>query len=113
MDYDDLHLTDLRRYAKKIGIKNPTTFTKSALINLIEDIENGRRFAEFTKKGRPMRKKEVGVVLDCVCQNVKEKANHGVDVSKNMLIYAIRRIRGFLLELEDELTNFKDEKSED
>lgn len=113
MDYRELHLTDLRRYAKKIGVKNPTAFTKSVLINLIEDIESGRRFAEFTKKGRPMRKKEVDIIVDHVSQNVKEMAIQGVDVNKNILIYAIRRTRIFLLQLEDELANFKEEKSED
>ena len=113
MDYNEFHLTDLRRYAKKIGVKNPTTLKKGELVSLIEDIESGRRFAEFTRKGRPMRKREGEIVFDRVGQSIIDKASQGVDVNKNMLIYVIRRTRSFLLQLEDELTNFKEEKSED
>lgn len=46
-------LMQLRIYAKNIGVKAPTAYTKTELIKKIEQVENGIVPPHFTDKGRP------------------------------------------------------------
>lgn len=51
-----IHLTDLRRYAREIGVKHPASYTKPVLIENVLKIENGDEKPSFSKRGRPQLK---------------------------------------------------------
>ena len=52
-DYNNLGLMQLRLYARKIGVKSPTALQKNKLIEKILEIENGKAFPTFSRRGRP------------------------------------------------------------
>ena len=70
MEYDKQRLCDLRDYAREIGVKAPTTYTKAQLIERIRAIVNGKEKPYFTKKQAEKRRiKEIVFVLN----RIKEK----------------------------------------
>ncbi len=96
MDYREMYLTDLRRYAKSIGVKCPTKYKKAVLIKKIKEVQNGEREPEYSTKGRPVK-----IMIE------------QLEVTKvDILLYAIKRGKTFLEELEREIEQKikKDEK---
>ena len=53
MDYLKINLHALRTYAKDIGVKSPSIYTKSVLIEKIKAVESGKTKPYFSKRGRP------------------------------------------------------------
>lgn len=47
-----MHIYDLRCYARKCGVRAPTTLRKNDIIIAIKEIEMGNRLPEFCKRGR-------------------------------------------------------------
>ncbi len=87
MDYREMHLTDLRRYAKSIGVKGPTKYKKAVLIKKIKEVQNGEREPEYSTKGRPTK------IM------IEQLGTTRVDI----LLYAIKRGKTFLEEIEREI----------
>ncbi|MBQ0099818.1 MAG: hypothetical protein KBS91_04665, partial [Firmicutes bacterium] len=52
-DLNKLGLMQLRVYAKSIGVKAPTSYTKNELIKKIKEIKDGIVSPYFTDRGRP------------------------------------------------------------
>ena len=50
---ENMYLHDLRRLARKIGVKAPTLLTKAKLVEAIMDVDEGRVAPDFSNKGRP------------------------------------------------------------
>ena len=55
-NYSQYHIADLRIYAKKIGVKSPTTKNKKEMIKSIRDIEEKGVNPEYSNRGRPTKK---------------------------------------------------------
>ena len=87
MDYLKQNLHNLRAYAKSIGVKTPSIYKKSDLIEKIEEIKNGKTKPHFSAKGRP-----TSYVL-----NLKTE--------KDLVLYTIYRFKDFLNILECEIKN--------
>ncbi len=97
MEYKNVHLTDLRRYAKKVGVKCPTTYKKDKLIEKILEIEKGQVESYFTNKGRPSK---------------AEKTIKELQIESDVIIYAIKRTKEFLTELEEEIKLMKKQQTD-
>ncbi len=98
MIYKDMHLTDSRRYARRIGVKRPTSYNKNVLIEKILEIEKGWVEPSFQKMGRPTKGSG-----ELVIENLNQTET---------LLYVIKRTRAFLMELEKELIERKKEQTE-
>ncbi len=98
MDYRKVDLHYLRAYAREIGVKSPSLYKKDLLIKKIKQVERGEVEPYFSKKGRPASKRpDLKVVKkseDVYCKDSKEK---------RVLLFAIRRFKEFLGELEKEI----------
>ncbi len=92
MEYKDVHLTDLRRYAKKLGVRAPTHYNKDKLIEMIIEIEKGEVEPYFTNKGRPSK---------------AEKKVNELQIEADVVIYVIKKAKEFLTELEGELEEIR------
>ena len=47
-----MHIYDLRSYARKCGVRAPTTLKKNEILIAIKEIETGERLPEFCNRGR-------------------------------------------------------------
>ena len=94
MDYNMYHLTDLRRYAKMIGIKNPTRLCKKDLIEKILEVETDETKAHFTTKGRKMKE----VFNPLLIEEEEKKEDR-----KEIYLRIVKKTQAFLLELEEEI----------
>ena len=56
-DYDKVNFHDLRTYARSIGVKSPTTYSKKELIKKIKEVESGFVAPSEEKRGRPSNAK--------------------------------------------------------
>lgn len=87
----------MRRYARDIGVKSPCTYRKKDLIKKIKDVESGKILPYFSKKGRPLCEHHN-------IDNIKAKQTPNFEKSdKNVLLYAIKRFKEFLEDLENEI----------
>ena len=97
MGYNDMHLTDLRRFAKKIGVRRPTTYNKDVLIEKIIEIEKGITQPYFNNLGRPVKKREEAFNT-YFAEFKKDTA-----LEAQIILHAIKKAKGFLEELETEI----------
>lgn len=58
MNYKNLCIYELRKLAREIGVKSPTSLKRAELIEKINAIETGKElpFIKKTNKGRPVKK---------------------------------------------------------
>ncbi len=92
MEYKDVHLTDLRRYAKKVGVRGPTLHNKDMLIEKIIEIEKGKVKPYFSKKGRPSK---------------AEKTVNEMQIEADVVLYVIKKAKEFLTEIEEEIEQIR------
>jgi hypothetical protein len=52
LNVNNMRIYELRDYARKVGVKSPTSKTKAELINQIKLIETGEKEPYKTNKGR-------------------------------------------------------------
>lgn len=75
--FDELYnkrLTDLRQYARKIGVKNATSLKKRELMEQIIGVQNGTIVPHFSKSGRrPLD--ELGSYTEIAAKTYKSKIN--------------------------------------
>ncbi len=93
MDYSKTNLHILRMYAKEIGVKSPSVYTKSVLIEKIKAVESGKTKPYFSKRGRP--NSEISLTT-LGRENTK---------SKQRLMQNIKAIKKRLRDLEKEIAN--------
>ena len=95
MEYERINFHELRKYARKIGVKAPTTLNKATLIEEIKKVERGEVKPVFKKgkKAKQINSEEVEEIL---------KKEWG-DKEKKIILFLIDRLRRFLLELEEEI----------
>ena len=109
MGYNEFHLTDLRRFARKIGVKSPTKYNKDKLIEKIIEIEKGIEEPFYSKKGRPVKaKKPVETIV--VTDDVFKDATDNSHVDSDIVCHAIKRTKEFLIQLEKEIEEIKKSK---
>ena len=83
MEYVKKRLCDLRDYAREIGVRAPTTYTKEQLIIKIQEVESGKQKPYFTKTAKVRKKK-------------KER-------EREITLYVVERVKSLLEEIEKEL----------
>lgn len=93
MDYSKANIHVLRTYAKEIGVKSPSIYTKSVLIEKIKDVKSGKTKPYFSKRGRP--NSEISLTT-LGRENTK---------SKQRLMQNIKAIKKRLRDLEKEIAN--------
>ena len=81
MEYVKKRLCDLRDYAREIGVRAPTTYTKEQLIIKIQEVESGKQKPYFTKTAK-----------------VKKKERE-----REITLYVVERVKSLLEEIEKEL----------
>ena len=106
MLYNEVHLTDLRRFAKKIGVKSPTKYKKDKLIEKILEIEKGLVEPCYSTKGRPAKVKKL--VETSALKEVPVNSCVDIDVVYHM----IKRTKEFLIELQKEIEQIKKEQTD-
>ena len=94
MDYSKANIHVLRMYAKEIGVKSPSVYTKSVLIEKIKAVESGKTKPYFSKRGRPNSERL------SICEKNAYQTNQN---QKNALLFAINKAKVFLDELEKEI----------
>ena len=94
MDYNKCHLTDLRRYAKMLGIEKPTCYCKKDLIAKIHEVEADSTKAKFSPMGRKMKEVFSPLLIE------EEEKNED---RKEIYLRIIKKTQAFLLELEEEI----------
>ena len=95
MDYSKTNLHVLRTYAKEIGVKSPSVYTKSVLIEKIKGVESGKIKPFFSKRGRPTSETSLTALSG-------EKA-----ISKQRLTLIVSEIKKLLTNLEKEIEKLK------
>lgn len=94
MNYSKANIHVLRTYAKEIGVKSSSIYTKSVLIKKIKDVESGEVKPFFSKRGRPNSER-----LN-LCDKSARQTNKS---QKSALLFAINRTKMFLDDLEKEI----------
>ena len=97
MEYKEMRIHELRDYARGVGVRKPTTYDKSTLIEKIYQVERGEVEPFFTKKGRGKRNLEGKKLLN----TEKEEKREGRE--KEFLLFVISKAKKFLEELEKEI----------
>ena len=95
MDYSKTNLHILRMYAKEIGVKSPSVYTKSVLIEKIKDVKSGKTKPYYSKRGRPTSETYLTALSG-------EKA-----ISKQRLMFIVSEIKKLLTNLEKEIEKLK------
>lgn len=98
MDYSKFNVHYLRRYAKEIGVKSPSSCKKDALIEKIKEIESGKVEPTFSKVGRP-------IIKNPDFDKIKGNTLTGCGMAKEKLLEHIKIFKEFLEKLESELNN--------
>lgn len=102
MKYEKMHLTDLRRYARVIGVKSPTTCNKDVLIKKIVEIETGLQEPYFSKMGRPIL-----VENKDATDRIVEASNMEKKLYVDILLSIVRKSIDYLTEMEECLSKLK------
>ena len=105
MKYEKMHLTDLRRYARAIGVKSPTTCNKDVLIKKIVEIETGLQEPYFSKMGRPIL-----VENKDVTEKIVEASNMEKKLYVDVLLSIVRKSIDYLTEMEECLSILKNKE---
>ena len=100
MDYSKFNVHYLRRYAREIGVKAPSTCRKHILIEKIKEVESGKVEPYFNNVGRP-------IIKNPDFDKIKENTLTGCDTAKEQLLEYIKNFKEFLEKLEKELNNME------
>ena len=105
MEYEKINFHELRKYAREIGVKAPTTFSKPELIEQIKKVKRGEIEPVF-KKSKKITEILFKEEVQNKVENEEQTKIEEEDIfgeNREIMLYVIGKIKKMLTEMEEEI----------